>query len=107
MNQENFWVLVSKKLSGEATDSELHELAQLISENPEWQFAIQNLSDLWKHKAPNDDIQAQDAYMLHLHRMEELKISLTEESSVPTINNPTRKKWYWAAAAVLDRKSVV
>lgn len=74
MNQENFWVLISKKLSGEASDSEMAELQGLISEHPEWQLAIQNLEDLWKHQQPNDHMQEEDAYMLHLHRMNELHI---------------------------------
>lgn len=100
MNQEKFWVLLSKKLSGEASDSEMTELQELICEHPEWQLAIQNLEDLWKHKQPNDHMQEEDAYMLHLHRMNELHIpfgSIQDETPVVEIRR-NRKKWYSVAA---------
>ena len=103
MSQENFWVLLSKKLSGEATDQELKELESLILDHPEWQYAIQNLGDLWNHEAPKDDMHADDAYMLHLHRMTELNIPFGDSPvEMPAIESSRKiKRWYWAAAAVL------
>lgn len=104
MSQENFWVLLSKKLSGEASAVELKELETLILEHPEWQYATQNLEDLWKQEPPKDDLQAEDAYMLHLHRMEEMNISLGDDgaTAMPVITDKKRiRRWYWAAAAVL------
>lgn len=103
MSQENFWVLLSKKLSGEASLAELKELEGLVLEHPEWQYAIQNLEDLWKHQAPKEEMQAEDAYMLHLHRMTEMNVSFADSSaeSIPVIGKNRIRKWYWAAAAVL------
>lgn len=103
MSQENFWVLLSKRLSGEASLAELKDLENLILEHPEWQYAIQNLEDLWKHQPQKDDIQAEDAYMLHLHRMSEMNIPFGDSSTMlsVTIGNNKIRKWYWAAAAVL------
>jgi transmembrane sensor len=104
MSQEKFWVLLSKKLSGEASPDELKELENLVLEHPEWQYAIQNLEDLWKHQPPRDDLQAEDAYMLHLHRMTEKNIPFDNHSTatpIVRINTRARRKWYWAAAAVL------
>ena len=103
MSQENFWVLLSKRLSGEASLAELKDLENLILEHPEWQYAIQNLEDLWKHQPPKDDIQAEDAYMLHLHRMAEMNIPFGDSSTIlsVTIGKNKIRKWYWAAAAVL------
>jgi transmembrane sensor len=103
MSQEKFWVLLSKKLSEEASVAELKELENLILEHPEWQYAIQNLGDLWKQQPPKDDIQAEDAYMLHLHRMTEMNISFgdTSEELIPSIGTSRIRKWYWAAAAVI------
>lgn len=105
MSQENFWVLLSKKLSGEASGSELKELERLILEHPEWQYAVQNLEELWKQQPPRkESIQEEDAYMLHLHRMQEMNIPFGDE---PAIDEPVQsvkrmsKKWYWAAAAIL------
>ena len=63
MSQENFWVLLSKRLSGEASLAELKDLENLILEHPEWQYAIQNLEDLWKHQQPKDEMEAEDALL--------------------------------------------
>lgn len=101
MSQEIFWVLLSKKLSGEASDTELADLQKLIQEHPEWQYAIQNLEDLWKHQQPSDYMQQEDAYMLHLHRMNELNITFGDtvaETPVILMQRKSRKKWYWVAA---------
>lgn len=103
MNQEKFWILLSKKLANEATLSELKELEEFILQNPDWQYAIQNIEDLWRHKQEKDDMQVQDAYLLHLQRMKEMGISFGDEPvEIPFIGTSRRKiKWYWAAAAVI------
>jgi ferric-dicitrate binding protein FerR (iron transport regulator) len=105
MNQENFWILLSKKLTNEANLSELKELEDLILENPEWQYAIQNIEDLWKHRPANDDMLAEDAYMLHLQRMKEFNIAFGDTISndaAPVIGRSKRKiRWYWAAAVLM------
>ena len=103
MSQEKFWVLLSKKLSSEASLTELKDLENLILEHPEWQYAIQNLEDLWKHQPPKDDMQAEDAYMLHLHRMNEMNSSFENAPlEMPAITGKNGiRKWYWAAAALV------
>jgi transmembrane sensor len=103
MSQEKFWVLFSKKLSGEASTEEQKELESLIHQHPEWQYSIQNLEDLWKHQPSKDFMHEEDAYLLHLHRMNELNIPIgdtIEEANAIDIRTK-RSKWYWAAAAVL------
>jgi transmembrane sensor len=103
MSQEKFWVLLPKKLSGEASEEELRELENLIAEHPGWQYAIQNLGDLWKQKPPKDNMQAEDAYMLHLHRMTEMNIPFGDSfPAQPLVTGKNRaRKWYWAAAALI------
>lgn len=101
-NQENFWVLFSKKLSAEATPEELQELEGLIKEHPEWQYAIQNLEDLWKLRPVKDFSQEEDAYLLHTHRMKELGIPFGElPEKAPVTEKIKNIKWYWAAASIL------
>jgi transmembrane sensor len=103
MSQETFWILLSKKLSGEASPTELKDLEKLILEHPEWQYAIQNLEDLWKHQAPTEEFQAEDAYMLHLQRIHEMNISFGDikENPDPIIGKNKVRRWYWAAAAII------
>jgi ferric-dicitrate binding protein FerR (iron transport regulator) len=98
--QEKFWVLFSKKLSGEASAGEITELECLINDHPEWQFAIQNLEDLWKHQPAKDYSLEEDAYMLHIHRMRELGIPFGEEPvEMPAMGKRKMIRWYWIAAA--------
>lgn len=104
MSQEKFWVLFSKKLAGEISREEILELEELISQNPEWQYAVQNIEELWNQNSEQtNSISAEDAYMLHLHRMGDLNVDFEEFSSTPSIKPTTsiKQKWYWAAAAVL------
>lgn len=105
MSQESFWILLSKKLSGEASPEELLHLENLILSHPEWQLAIQNLTDLWKHQPLKDSVEEEDAYMLHLHRMDEMNIPFSaepaKEAEIFSTSTSSKAKWYWAAAAIL------
>lgn len=95
MSQEHFWILFSKKIAGEASQEELLELEQLIRLHPEWQYALQNLSDIWQSNPPADLIGAEDAYLLHLHRLKEKNISLDGPYSKTNHNAAriSRKIW--------------
>lgn len=89
MSQEYFWILFAKKLAGEATPSELTELENLVKQHPEWQYSIQSVEDIWNTSAPFSDkdmADAEDAYMLHLHRMQEKNGS--SEPGLPSIGLP-------------------
>lgn len=89
MSQEYFWILFAKKLAGEATPAELTELENLVKQHPEWQYSIQSVEDIWKTPAPLSDkdmADAEDAYMLHLHRMQEKNISF--ELGLPSVGSP-------------------
>lgn len=102
--QEKFWILFSKKLSGEANAAEIKELDVLITEHPEWQYAIQNLEDLWKHQPIKEDIShEEDAYLLHLHRMTEKNIPFGDWPDEFPAAQKTKGhiKWYWAAASLV------
>lgn len=106
MNQEKFWVLFSKNLSGEATADEQAELTQLIEKHPEWKDALQNAENIWnaKSKPVLENLSAEDAYILHLHRMSDMNIEL-EVDRTADIHSLEKKKslsgrWYWAAASL-------
>ncbi len=99
MSQEKFWVLLSKKLSGEASSDEKTELERLILENPEWQYAIQNIEILWDKKPGYDISLSEDAFMLHMNRISELETAESDTHSSPVIRAFSNKKWRWMAAA--------
>ncbi|WP_315815905.1 hypothetical protein [Paraflavitalea speifideaquila] len=94
MSQEDFWILFSKKLAGEATPEELLELEQLIRQHPEWQYALQNLEDIWRSQRPTPGVEAEDAWLLHLQKMAENNIPYDKEydTQVLEMDNQFRSK---------------
>ena len=109
MSQEKFWILFSKKLASEASPEELQDLEQLVAQHPEWQFALQNLEDLWKLNTDQPTHECEDAYLLHLQRLKEGNLLNNETKTNPSdayffdneTRNPNRFRWMMAAAAVL------
>ncbi|NII28024.1 DUF4974 domain-containing protein [Pseudoflavitalea sp. X16] len=97
MSQEDFWIIFSKKLAGEATPQELLELEQLIRQHPEWQYALQNLEDMWHSRQPADTPQAEDAYLHHLQRMAENNIAFDYDQDIdtPDAGNSFSGKRHW------------
>jgi putative ABC transport system permease protein len=78
--QDRLWILMARKLSGEATQEELAELARYQQKHPESTYSLQVLTDLWnqhnldEHKGehkhghkPEADSEA--AFRRHLTRM--------------------------------------
>jgi putative ABC transport system permease protein len=92
---ERIWILMARKLSGEATAEELAELARIQQEHPEITYSLQVLSDLWHSQqkgspAPSRRIgeaggddpaskEAEDAFQRHLSRM-----ALRDVTGTPT-----------------------
>jgi ferric-dicitrate binding protein FerR (iron transport regulator) len=75
MQEEKYWILVSKKIAGEATSEELDLLQNLVNDNPEWKTIMENLQELWNSKPfiyRSDRFQkADDAYLAHINRLKE------------------------------------
>ena len=74
MKEEIFWILLSKKLAGEASQAELLELAALLESNPEWRLASESLLEIWSAtpQPPHSSQQAHDAYLSHIVRLKEV-----------------------------------
>jgi transmembrane sensor len=112
MHQENFWNLIAKKLSGEASASELIELEQHLRANPEMHYSIQPLTDLWhgRHgRADANKTAGKEAFERHLQRMEELGIGYGAVGPEYGVEYPypdgfpapaKRRRYLWAAAAL-------
>src|ERR1700731_4424420 len=73
------WNLIAKKLMGEATPQELHELESLLRNNPELHYPMQTISDLWKSSVDPDKEEAEIALSRHLDRLKELKVDYRPE----------------------------
>lgn len=50
MEQHKFWSLLARKLAGEASLRELYELDKVIYEQPELQFWLRLVTDLWRNR---------------------------------------------------------
>src|SRR6188508_2548565 len=112
MKEEKYWLLVSKKITGEATAEELQQLEELINSNPEWETNMENLQELWNSKPhapqPGKQQKNEDAYLSHISRLKEMApdfklYSAFDQGEVEAIpvKKPFYKRWLtYAAAAV-------
>ena len=75
MVKDRIWHLVSKKLTGEATATELTELEELLRQHPDMHYAIQHIQDLWKLNPPAAP-EAEEAFQKHLNKMKDKGIDL-------------------------------
>lgn len=80
MLQEHIWNLIAKKLSGEASEDELHDLEDLLKANPELHYPIQHIIDLWRPQAVTDPEETHQAFNRHLRRMQEFRIDFTSKN---------------------------
>ena len=68
---ERIWILISKKLTGEASESDLKELQETINKNPELQLFMELATDMWKPRAINDMSALEQAFARHMNRMKD------------------------------------
>jgi ferric-dicitrate binding protein FerR (iron transport regulator) len=70
MNRDRTWLLIGKKLAGEANAEELQELEGLLRSDPDMHYALQNITDLWNLSSPEQN-NTEDAFNRHLNRLKE------------------------------------
>jgi ferric-dicitrate binding protein FerR (iron transport regulator) len=68
MNRDRTWLLIGKKLAGEANAEELQELEGLLRSDPDMHYALQNITDLWNLSSPEQN-NTEDAFNRHLNRL--------------------------------------
>jgi ferric-dicitrate binding protein FerR (iron transport regulator) len=98
-----FWYLLSKKLGGEASDTELSELDELLVTNPEW-MPVANDLDVYWHTSSHVHF-SEGSFASHLRRMElqgqDIRVFREyieiEETPVSFIKSP-KNAWRWKAA---------
>jgi len=69
MQEDQFWLLVSLKLSGEATEQELAELDALLQQHPEMGLRVDILRNIWQEKHAGFPERKGDALNKHLQRL--------------------------------------
>src|SRR5215213_7346933 len=105
---QKIWLLISLKISGEATKAELEELEVLLKQNPELITTVNDLQKLWKksHKAVSKETE--DAFARHSQRLNRIMpVAVTrperkiKEKAVLQNFTANKKlyKFWWAAAA--------
>lgn len=90
---EYIWMLMARKLSGEATEAELEELAILMRENPGISYSKEIMQDIWNSKCIPDRQYAENKYKELVRQMQGMginEIGFFEEDHF--INNETEKR---------------
>ena len=114
MKEEDYWILLSKKITGEATAGELHLLQELTNSNPEWKTIMENLQELWNSKPHEADADCnqehEDSYFAHVNRLKRNSPDFKENSPFSVYNEegfsvtakkPFYKKWMTYAGAAI------
>ncbi|MFT3682242.1 MAG: FecR family protein [Ferruginibacter sp.] len=106
---ELIWMLMARKLSGEATPAELEELADLLRANPELNYSREIMHDIWKSKVIPDRQYAENKYKELVRQMQSMGIDEGKFSEDEHYINwekekkriHTKKLWYSIAAALV------
>ena len=90
---EYIWILMARKLSGEATEAELEELAVLLRENPQVSYSKEIMQDIWNSKFVPDRQHAENKYKELVRQMQDMgidKVSFSGEEHF--INSEVEEK---------------
>lgn len=118
MHQDRFWELMARKMAGEASERELHELEDLLCNNPHFQISAQTFKELWHHPIDISDLTGESdlAFERHLNRMNQAGLSLhpsenTEHQETVMLEDTQSTKIqyikYIAAASVVIIMSII
>ncbi|MCG9898702.1 MAG: FecR family protein [Hydrotalea sp.] len=106
--KDNFWNLLARKVSGEASEQELLQLEELLQENPYLLELSDSLEAVWSSSEKPDSDYMEATYFLHRSKMEQEGFffptqgdhEYPEKVSKISLFSP-RIKWISAIAAVL------
>ncbi len=65
-SQGQFWILLSKKLSNEATSEELAELQSILLNNPDLHPQVDMLREMWQQGLVYKSVDSEAAYIRHM-----------------------------------------
>jgi transmembrane sensor len=78
--QNQFWSLLSKKLSNEANFEELEELQTILLNNPDLHHHADMMTEMWQQDAKINNVGSETAYVRHI--MKNKDDFFTEETTV-------------------------
>ena len=114
MNRDRIWTLMSRKLSGEATQAELFELNDLVRQYPDVAIPIQYIQEFWSIPVETDEEFLEATFHLHSERLKEkgfdLEINKHETGSLNLDfpeNNNKRRGLLWIGAAIMVTAVIV
>jgi transmembrane sensor len=96
MSIDRFWILIARKLSGEASIEELQELEALLRSHTDLHFSVEIITNLWNQRSIPDEVQLEDSYKIHINKLKNLGISVQheeviEDSEMPYLLEGSRK----------------
>lgn len=104
MREDQFWLLVSLKLSGEATEEELAALEALLHEHPEMGLRLETLYGLWSGSAPASSGRRKDALNRHLQRLSDHLPEPADVLEQEAVIRPIPVyRWLWPARGIARR----
>lgn len=90
MIKDRIWTLISRKLSGEATTSELIELNDIIKTQTNADLYLQVIEQFWEIPPEKDEEFLEATYHLHLNRLKEKGFDLGADKE----NNETQSLYF-------------
>ncbi len=99
MENDRIWILLTRKLSGEASSTELRELDALVTADPGSEKLVAAVTDTWIAGSPTDTEFLEATYLQHLERMKDKGFSIDDDQPLlgvaPTFNRePKKAKFY-------------
>jgi transmembrane sensor len=114
MQRDRIWTLMSRKLSGEATQAELQELDELIKSHPEFDIPTQFVSEYWSIPTESEDDFLEATFHLHNEKLKSKGYHLnTIESETGSLKyqdmekHKKNRKWFVAAVMSLSIFAIV
>jgi len=79
MTNDRIWILLARKLSGEASLTELEELDRLSTLFSKQEKALEDVANWWSHNATADTEFLEATYLAHLERMKDKGVDLHQD----------------------------
>ncbi|MBO9198785.1 MULTISPECIES: FecR family protein [Niastella] len=97
---ERIWFLLSRNLSGDATEQDKEELNDLIQQYPELMQQYDMLHQLWSVNAPASEEPVTSDKLNRILLLAEAETAVGE-TTTPVIRIKKQRRLYWAVAAIL------